>query len=426
MGFFKKFFAGASFEDERKEADGLFDRKEFEEARIAYVRALDKKKGAPADAVAHCEARVPACLDAMAEVRIEEAARLLESGDDDLAETELKNAIETAVSKEIVKRAERMLERFEREDAKLRASMPAELTDDDRWSLLMSNWESDQSDEYEDYDDDLRDALLALHEGKGKEAREKLEAILEEAEEPVYLWLEVGRARLAAGDEAAAEEAFREFVDMLEDDEGGNAQLAARRELSDIRDRAGDDEGAIKELELAMDAFPDDPRPFLLMGNHLRNKGHAQEAVEVLEAGVALLDEERPDPIYLQELGLACVAAEEDERAAAYFDRVIAYYVFSVRRNDREPDLPPVSAVERAKLHEKAGELDKAADLYRSLARGSDREHHLEYHLEAARLLADLEMDEEAKRMLTRALALAENAPPEARAAIELRLAELE
>lgn len=441
MGFLKKFFGGASFDDERKEADALFDGKDYEEARIVYERALDKKKGAPADAIEHCEERVGACLDRMAELRIEEAERLLEAGHDDLAETELKNAIETASSPEIAKRAERMLERFEAADAKQRASMPTELTDDDRWALLMSHWEPDQGDEYEEYEDDLRDALLLLDEGKADEALELLEEILEDAEDPVYLWLEIGRARLNAAlakapvenDEpkpppeslAPAEEALRKFLEHMEDDEGGNAQLGARADLAAIRDLCGDEEGAIAELEAAMDAFPDDTRPFYLMGRYLSRKGHAESAVEVLEAGVEMLDEDRPDWRYLEELGIACVEAEEEEKAAMYLDRVIGLFV-AIRRLDAEPELPSRTGVARAKLHEEAGELEKAADLYRTLARGPDRARHLEFHLEAARVLKELELDDEAKRMLTRALALAENAPAEKRADIEAKLAELD
>ena len=50
--------------------------------------------------------------------------------------------------------------------------------------------------------------------------------------------------------------------------------------------------------------------------------------------------------------------------------------------------------------------LDRAADLYRALSQGSDRDRHARYHYEAGRLLKALELEDEARRMLTRAEAL--------------------
>ena len=60
MGLFGKLFGG-SFDDGRKEADALFDAKKYGEAKLAYDRALDKRKGAREDDVVHCLARVRAC-----------------------------------------------------------------------------------------------------------------------------------------------------------------------------------------------------------------------------------------------------------------------------------------------------------------------------------------------------------------------------
>ncbi len=420
MSFLKKLFGGGSFDDARREADEHFEAGRFQDARIAYERALERKKGAAEEAVAHCEARIPECLDRMSEARIEEAARLAEEGHLDLAEAELRNAMELAVDPEIARRARRALETLEKEDALRQAEGPAEMDDEDRWALLAGAWEGDQIDEYEDYGEPFREALLALHDGQVKEARAKLEALAEENEDARYLWLEVGRARILDEDFAGGEQALRTFLDALEEDEGGDARLSAHAELAGLRDREGDEDGAIAELRAMMDAFADDPRPYFLMGRYLREKKYAEEAADVLEAAVPLLDEDRPDPRFLEELGLAKMDAGEDEEAAAYLERVIALYV-----QLRRLDFPPGTAVARAKLYEKAGQLEKAADLYRGLANGSDRANHLTYHREAARLLLELELDEEARRMLTRALALADDAP-EVRAEIEAQLAELE
>ncbi|HEY8430419.1 MAG TPA: hypothetical protein VIL20_18695 [Sandaracinaceae bacterium] len=426
MSFFKKLFGGTSFEDERREADRLFEVQAYEDARLAYQRALDRKQDAPPDAVEHCKERVAACLDRMAEARIAQAEQHAKDGQLDLARGELETAMELAASAEVVRRARLALDALEQEDAKRKAEVPDEISDEDRWALLAGGWEGDQADEYDEYGDAFREALLALHDGKAKEARAALEALLaQHEEEAVYLWLEVGRARLLDEDFAAGEEALRTFLGKLDEDEGGNARMSAHAELAALRDREGDEDGAIAELRAMMDAFPDDPRSYYLMGRYLREKGYAEEAAEVLEAAVPLLDEDRPDVRFLEELGLAKMEAGESEQAAAYFDRVIQFFV-SIRRPDgRGIDFPPATAVARAKLHEEAGELQKAADLYRALANGSDRANHMVYHREAGRLLIELELFDEARRMLTRALALAEG-DAGARADIEAQLARLE
>jgi tetratricopeptide (TPR) repeat protein len=75
-------------------------------------------------------------------------------------------------------------------------------------------------------------------------------------------------------------------------------------------------------------------------------------------------------------------------------------------RNHQIDDYPPTTATALARLYEADGRLDRAADMYRALSQGSDREQHALYHYEAGRLLRALELEDEAHRMLTRAKAL--------------------
>lgn len=424
MGFFKKMFGGSSFADERADADRAFDAGDFPTARAAYERALDRKKGASPDDVAHCEERMGRCLDGMAEAHIEEAERLVELGDLDLAEEELRHAMELGRSDDVVKRARRRLETLEKEDAVRQAEAPAELSDDDRWAILAGTWEDEQLDEYDAYGEPMREALLTLHDGEAEAGREKLEAILADADDPLYLWLEVGRARMLCEQWESAEDALRTFLDGLEEDQGGESRLAAHANVAMLRDRDDDEEGAMEEYSAAMEAFPDDPRPFLLMGRYLRETGAAAEAAEVLEAALPLLDEDRPDWTFLEALGLALHEAERDDEAAVYLDQVISFFV-SRRRGDQTIDYPPATAVARAEIYEAQGRLEKAADLWRGLASGGDKANHLVYHRETARLVLELGLEDEARRMLTRALALAEDDAAQ-KAEIEAQLAELE
>ena len=259
------------------------------------------------------------------------------------------------------------------------------MNDEDRWALLAGNWSGDQLDEYDDYGEGFREALLALHvppvgdeeeeeeEEEGPEEdtpREVLEAILEEAEEPLYLFLEVGRARALDDDLEGAEDALREFLERADEDTNADALLGAYASLAALRDQADDEESAIAEFSAAMDAIPDDPRPFFLMGRYLLGKGHAGEAADVLEAAVPLLPEGQVDWRFLETLGLALFEADRPGEAAEYFDQVLGYFV-ALRRHDA---YPPATAVTRAKIYEDDGEPQKAADLYRSLANGHDVE----------------------------------------------------
>ncbi|MCC6877266.1 MAG: tetratricopeptide repeat protein [Sandaracinaceae bacterium] len=420
MSFLKKLFGTRSFDDERQTADALYDEGRHEEARIAYQRALDRKKGASEDAAAHCEERMHRCLDAMAEARIAEAEELIAGGDRDLAAAELGNAMEMAASKEVAARARRLRERLERDDAKEAAEAPAEMSDEDRWALLAGSFTDERLEEYDGYGEALREALLALHDGRVDEALPALESILEDAEEPAYLWLEVGRARLAKGDEEGGAEALREALEVLDEEDAVEARLAARVELASIADRKGDEEAAIGELQGALDESPEDPRPYLALGQDLRSKGHAKEAADVIEAALPLLDEVRPDWRVLEALGLAYAEAGDDEAAEKHLDHVIQIHV-ALRRLD----FPPASAVALAELYERTERPEKAADLWRSLAQGSDVDNHLRYHREAARVLASLGLSDEARRMWTRALALAEG-DDETSAQIEAELAAIE
>ena len=423
MSFFKKLFGGGSYADDMAEGDKAFAAERWTDARAAYESALDRAKG---DAESEpAQAKIDQCRDALARELMTEAERLLDADNLELAEAELQNAIELAASDEIRTMARRRIETLEKEDAlRQHEELPDEMSDEDRWSLLAGSWTEDQLDEYDEYGEAFREAILLLHDGEHEAAREQLEAIADEYEDPVYLWLEVGRARMLCEDHEKAEEAFEAFLEPLEDDEGGAAKMAALANLATLRDRDDDEEGAIAYLEQAMDAFPEEPVPFLMMGQFLFGKGHHAEAAEVLLAGEDLLNPDRPDWRYLEQLGLALAEADEPERAAAYLDRVIAFFV-GLRRHDRELDYPPASAVKRAELFEEEGRLEKAADLYRTLANGSDKDNHITYHREAARLLLELELHEEARRMLTRALALAED-DDEAAAEIEAQLEELE
>jgi tetratricopeptide (TPR) repeat protein len=329
--------------------------------------------------------------------------------------------MDMARSVTVKNRAERLLERGERADARQQA-IELDESDDDRWARISMGWEEAQEEEYEEYGESFREALLAMDAGEAKPALEKLTELKKEhGEEAIYLWLELARARSRADDHEGARKALTRFLKRVPDDDRSEARLNAYAYLAQLAEKDGDEEKAIKQLEKALEAMPDDPRPFLQLGSYLRQKGHPDEAVEILEVAITLTDVDRPNPTALEELGLAQRDAGHVDAAIETLERVIGLYV----QRAAVADFPPVAAATLAALHEKKGNLPRAADLWSSLARGKDRAGHLLYHREAGRVLGKLEMVSEARRMLTRASALAEG-QPELVATIEAEIAALD
>jgi tetratricopeptide (TPR) repeat protein len=266
----------------------------------------------------------------------------------------------------------------------------------------MGQWDEAQADEYDSYGDVLVDALLAMHREQFEDARAQLEMLLADAPEPRYLWLEVGRARLLADDVPAGKEALQSFLAALQDDEGGETKLAANLALARLADDAGDFEEAMGYFEGAVHALPEDYRPYLAMGAFLRASGHGAEALDVLHTSLELGRKAGTDWRLLEEIGLASELAEKPDDARSFLEQVVEFFT-----SHQITDFPPTTATTLAKLYEADGRLERAADLYRALSQGSDKEKHALYHYETGRLLHALGLSEEARRMLTRAEALA-------------------
>lgn len=418
MGLLGKLFGGRSVEDRLARAQALMDAGDFGGAKIELEKAIDRAEG---DLERTIRERIDECCDAIATERLEEAKRLLKQGDADLATQELESALEVARGAEARAAIQEIIDGLEAEDAVERAAGGDEVTDEERWVLISGSWEQPQAEEYETYGEDFERALLALHDGRPEEARPLLERVLEDAEAPRYLWLEVGRARLLTDDREGGRDALVEFVESLAEDEVGEPLLAAYIELARIAHEDEEFEEAMAFYERAVEEFDEDYRPYFAMGIFLRDTGHLEEAIGVLEAGASLMDDIRPDWMLMQELAYAYAEAGRIDDAIAQLEGVISFMTAR-----QILDFPPRTARKLAELHEQQGKLDRAADLYAQLARGSDRDNHPLYYKEAGRLLHELELDAEARRLLKRARTLVENADepdPELRRAIEDLLA---
>jgi tetratricopeptide (TPR) repeat protein len=401
------------------EADTLFAEQRFGDAKLAYDRAAERAHKDKHPAHVALEARASECCDQLALKRAHEAEELHESGQDELAREELRHALDTARSASAQEQVREVARRLEGKEAVAEAQEAAPLSDEEHLMLITSSWEPLQAAELESYGEPLLEAALAIERGDGEAAARGLQALLQGAPSASYLWLELGRAQLARAalgasstDEALAahgkaarleeaEQALRTFLTRIGPEEGGAARLLAHRELARIAHERDDREAAIAELEAAAEALSDDPRPLLDLGNYLRLIDRPRESVEVLELCAAAFGDNEVEWPVTMELGLACAAAGDEPRATRLLEGVLEALLAK-----GHADLPPAAVVALAKLHEGVHNAARAADLYRTLTRGSDVDNHARYHLEAARLLDVLKLTDEAARMRERARAL--------------------
>lgn len=321
MSLLKKLL-GKDPDEERARADALFEQEQYGQAKLAYERAARGLRKTQPELARELSARADACCDAIARARIEEAERLYAAGSTDLAIDEWEAAIETAADTAIVEEVEARLAELHADDDvddAAPADAPGEPDADMRFEMLTVTFEDARVEEYQALGVRMRDALLALHEERAKEAREELEALLEQADEPRYLHFEVARARLLTDDPQRARESLEAFLATLGPAEGGDARLAAHVELARAASEADDFEGAIAQYEAAIDAQPEDPRPYVLMAGFFRAQGLPDEAIDVLGSATAVLGGLHPQVVL--ETGLAHADAGRTDEARSAFER---------------------------------------------------------------------------------------------------------
>jgi len=441
MSFIKNLLGLKGWEELENEAQALFEQGQFGAAKLAFERAADKMPPNKELAGTRIQSRIDECYDGLAQARVTIGLGHLEAGAEDLARTEFLGAVEVSVTDEVREEAQAALDKMDRDDAqRVVEEHDVEPTDEERLALLAGSWDEAQSLEYDRCDERLPEALLAYLDGSFGDSIAILEALIAEAEFPRFLYLELGRARLAlalsepssdpdggptsgSDDEpeqseellSAAEADLRMFLSELEAGDGEDARLGAHIMLAHIADARDDEEAAMEEYSAAADAMPSDSRVFLEMGRYFRGKGYDEEALPILESARDLMSVERPDWRVLHELGVVQRALGKNEDAIASLEGVIAIFA-----EHRFLDFPPATARALAELHEEDGRLDRAADLYRSLAEGSDTDNHYLYYREAARLLRDLGILDDSHSFAQRAAGLAQT--DEERTAVEALL----
>lgn len=406
-----RIFGRKPFASLQAEADRLFGREEYGRAKLAYEKAADARD-ATKEGKALMRAQVARCCDAIARSRLSEAERLWEQGSADLAEEELFHAQETAVDEDLKRSIAERLETYRRKEYREQLQVPEALDEEARYVLLAGNWEESQALEYERYGEPFRQALLRLHDEHVQAAAtaRDFEALLADVEaDAEYLWFEVGRARLRNDDRRGAGDALNTFIKRLGPGEGGQSRLLAHMTLAALATEQDDIEEALNCYSDAIEAMPDDPRPYLAMGSFMRQQNLHAEAVDVLQSALSVLADGEPHFLIWQELGIAYAGSDRPADAIEWLEKVVDFFA-----SRQQLDLPPEGAVALAKLYEQQGNQGRAADLFKLLCAGSDRRNLLYYHVEAARLLEKLGAMEDARRFLARATELATEADNDA------------
>lgn len=413
MSFLRKLFGAETAEDLLRDAERKLAENDLGGARITFERARAREQDEGKRAA--IDVRIGACLDALASARLVEAKRLIQLGEHDLAIPEVEGALEIARDADVRRDAEAMLDMLSRPEPEPIHAPAPEPSRADRVAMIVGRWSKDEDAELDPLGEPLLDALVALDELQVEQSLTALEAIVAGMATPRHVMRPLARARRAAGklDEAVvAIEAYLTIPDLPEE-----SQLSAYAELASVHAERRDVEAAIAAYERCVAALDDDPRPLLLLGQYLRLEGRPAEALEVLELAAGMMESERDFQVVL-EMAHCRAALAHEEPAIALFEEVLAHF-----RTRGRLEMPEDAAVPLADLYEKRGRLDRAADLMCVLAEHGPRRRRSLYGIAAARLVNELGLVDEARRLLRRAKAAAED--PELRGEAERRLAAL-
>lgn len=443
MSFWKKLF-GQDFDTLVTRGEELLADGRPGEARLELEQALTASKGIDPERLTAVQEKIATARDQLAKAHLEDGRGYAREGNLERALECYETAIEVAHSDELRDKARQLVDRLEADDAREAFEEAQDLSDEDRFIALSGTWEEDQADELESYGEDFRKAFLDLHSGEAERAADSMTRLVEEYEDPLYLYLELGLAQQAAGRLEDAIASIKSFLERLEeelaadgdeDDEdeededeededareprGAAARIRANTELARIYLDLDDKDAAEQQLRNLVELMPEKSPPFVALGQFLRGQGRAEEALEVLEKGRVFMGEIQPDMSVIREIGLTHEALGNTAEAIASLKAVVAYSTALGNFN-----YDPTAAVPLAKLHEQVGQLEDAAHLYRHLAAGTHAAGHSTYNLEAGRLLVALDEDELARKYLARARELART--DEEREKVEELLGELD
>lgn len=395
MSFFSR-LTGGTFSDNLAEGDRLRQAGNLGEARLAYERALRKGKGVPEAELAAVREAVAACRLALARARLAEADRLAEAGEVDEAREILDELRDVCEADEILAAVAERRTRYEAESARRLADDAEELSEEELLAVIAGTWTEAQADEYAELPEEFAQALVVAHDGDHARAAELLRAVLESPDlelEPRHAWLELGRELAAAGDDAGAVAVLERMLGPGDgpagEDLDGEVAVIALTQLAQCLARLERRVEAVAALQRSARTDPESHLPLLNLGIFLRSgpgeraPGDLERAVEVLERAVTLMGQLHPDFRVVRELGLTLLELGREDEA----ERTLYAVIEHEASRGTHDQFDPLAAVPLARLYEKRGKPEQAADVWRHLAVGHDVRNHFAYNREAGRLL---------------------------------------
>ena len=386
MSFLKKLFGG-SFDDHFAEGTRLFDAGSFGPAKLALERAIAKSKGADPSQVDKAREQVGMCKRALADAKLIEAEEAARSGDLESAAALLHDATEICDDEEVEETVKDRFKALDAQDARSLVEEVDHIEDDELLTIIAGTWCDTRADEYAVLPENLRDGLLADHDGRHEEAVEIFKGILARTDletEPCYLYFELGKAELACKHYPESLEMLDTFFSRTED--ASDAQ-ETRLEAYDMKAAAL---AALERMDEAEETLRDAAREapeshvvFLKLGVYLRRQQKFEASVRALEKSRELMGQMHPDFSVIRELGFTYLAMDKKRDAADCLGAVIEH----LASRGEHSEFDPVTATALATLYEERGDHQLAADLFRHLAVGYDTENYFTYNYHAARLL---------------------------------------
>jgi tetratricopeptide (TPR) repeat protein len=395
MSIFTKLMGG-TFESNRDDGLALLEQGQIGEARLAFERALKKRKTASADEIELCRKRIRDCRQELATTRLRNADLAAGEGDFATAIEELENAREICDDPDIVDAINERFKEYDAMDARSLAGDSETINEEDLLTIIAGTWTEAQADEYASLPESITDAVLAGHDGDHKKSIPLLREIIDQAKltiSPKYIWFELGRELLGDDQFNESIEALDHFLNNVESEKPEDEEQAldlVRMQCMALGYKAG----ALVALERLDDAeqqliestrlASEDHTVFLGLGNFLRRRGKYEDALRALETAHELMGQMHPDIKVIRELGFTYLAMDNKKEAIASLAGVVEHHASRGEHSQFDPE----TTVALARLYEDNGEALRAADLFRHLAVGHDVKRHFEYNLEAARLLS--------------------------------------
>ncbi|MEZ4287947.1 MAG: tetratricopeptide repeat protein [Polyangiales bacterium] len=289
---------------------------------------------------------------------------------------------------------------------------------EDFLAIMMGQWTDEQALEFEAYDDSVFDAFIAIHEERYENARTLFQSALDNAEAPVYLYKELGTASMLSNEPTAATEAFETFLSRLPDGSDPDARLTVHIALAQLAQANDQPEAAIAQFENAIDAMPNDYRPYLALGSYLRTTDHPDQALEVLRSALTVTRTTEPDWQLTLELGLVYRDLQRTDDAINALDQVLEFF-----KSRGVYEFPGAVTKSLAELYAESGQTEQSASMYRLFLEQYDGAESARMHLELGRQLVNLGLNDEARTALQRAVALKPD--PDTKRSAETLLVEL-